>query len=97
MARNLALHVLRGVKANMPVLNAGELYLATDEVQLYIGTASGNKLVLCSTTGFGNGPAGQGVTTRKQGSGSGPTAPTTIVNYAKIVIGGTTFWLPLFQ
>lgn len=95
--RNFTLHVFRGTKANIPALGIGELYLATDEIQLYVGTASGNKLVLCNTIGIGNGSPGQGVTTRKQGTGGGPTAPTTIVGYTKIIIGGTTFWMPLFQ
>lgn len=97
MARNVALKILRGIKANIPVLQAGEFYFATDEQQVYIGSSSGNLLVLGNTLGIGSGPAGQGVTTRKLGSGSGPATPTAIVQYAKIVIGGIVYWLPLFQ
>lgn len=48
MSRNVALSVLRGVKANIPALNIGELYLATDENQMYIGTALGNTLITLS-------------------------------------------------
>jgi len=35
--RNVALKVLRGLRANMPVLNDGEFYFATDQFQLYVG------------------------------------------------------------
>lgn len=97
MARNIQLQLLRGLKANMPPLGLGELYLATDEVQLYVGTSTGNKLIFGNTQGIGSGPAGQAVTTKKLGTGSGPTNPTTVVNYIKIILNGTTFWIPLMQ
>lgn len=44
MARNIALHVLRGTKANMPLLNDGEIYLCTDTKELFVG-AGGNSPV----------------------------------------------------
>jgi hypothetical protein len=37
MARNLALQVIRGLAADIPVLVDGEFYLATDTGQLYVG------------------------------------------------------------
>jgi hypothetical protein len=37
MARNVAISVLRGVFANMPTLQDGEFYFATDTGQLYVG------------------------------------------------------------
>ncbi len=37
MARNFALQVLRGTLANMPTLENGEFYLATDQGSLYVG------------------------------------------------------------
>ena len=37
MARNVAVQVLRGSLANIPVLNDGEFYLATDIPQLFVG------------------------------------------------------------
>ena len=44
MARNVTFKVLRGIAANMPTLQIGELYLATDTNLLYIGTSLGNTL-----------------------------------------------------
>ena len=35
----------RDTLANIPTLTAGELYLATDTYDLYVGTSAGNKLV----------------------------------------------------
>jgi hypothetical protein len=37
MGRNVAIQVLRGIAANIPSLNNGEFYLATDTGQLYVG------------------------------------------------------------
>ena len=48
-------------------------------------------------SGFGTGAAGQAVTTTALGGGTGPAAPTTVVNYLKISLGGAFFWIPLFQ
>jgi hypothetical protein len=42
MARNVGFQILRGVKANAPVLEAGESYLATDTNEIVIGTTGGN-------------------------------------------------------
>jgi hypothetical protein len=42
MARNLSFQVLRGIYANMPALNDGEFYFATDRGYLYVGFAGGN-------------------------------------------------------
>ena len=47
--RDVAFKILRGVKANIPTLNVGELYLATDENQVYIGTGLGNTRLNLST------------------------------------------------
>jgi len=97
MARNVAISLLRGIKANMPPLGIGELYLATDEVQLYVGTSVGNKLVLCNTTATPSGSGG-GVSAPAHKIGDvGPTAPQKIVTYVKFVLNGTTFWIPLMQ
>lgn len=45
MARNVQIQVLRGLLANIPALAIGELYLATDTKQVYVGTSSGNQVV----------------------------------------------------
>jgi hypothetical protein len=50
-----------------------------------------------NTTGFGTGAAGTAVTTTTKGGGTGPTTPQTVVNYIKINIAGTDFWIPLVQ
>lgn len=42
MARNVAMQILRGIRANMPVLLLGEYYFSTDTNEHFIGTASGN-------------------------------------------------------
>jgi hypothetical protein len=42
MARNVGLQILRGVKANVPTLEVGESYLATDTNEHIIGTTAGN-------------------------------------------------------
>lgn len=45
MARNVGIQILRGVKANAPVLEVGESYFCTDTNETLIGTASGNFLL----------------------------------------------------
>ncbi len=37
MGRNVALQVIRGIAANIPILNDAEFYFATDTGQLYVG------------------------------------------------------------
>ena len=97
MARNIAVKILRGVKANIPSLNQGELYYATDEFQLYIGTSSGNQLVLMhQLTGNGNGNL-QTISANQKGTGGGPTNQRDVVNWLSIIISGVTYYLPLFQ
>ena len=97
MPGRIQFQVARGTKANMPMLSVGEFYWATDEQQLYIGSSLGNLTVLLSTVGTGNGPMGQSLTTRKKGTGGGPTKPTVVVSYAKLIVNGTTYWVPLTQ
>jgi hypothetical protein len=45
VGRNVSLQIIRGVKANMPMLAIGELFWATDVLQMYTGSSGGNKLV----------------------------------------------------
>lgn len=97
MARNFTLAVLRGLKANIPPLSEGELYLATDELQLYVGTALGNHLVISDSTATPTG-AGGGVSAPKHLAGNpGPLNPMKIVSFTKIIIAGVVYWMPLFQ
>lgn len=45
MARNIFLALYRGLKANLPTLNAGEMAFTTDTSQFWLGSSSGNKLI----------------------------------------------------
>lgn len=60
-------------------------------------TVAASQLGLGSTVGFGTGAAGTAVTTTTKGGGTGPTTPQTVVNYLKVNIGGTDFYVPLVQ
>jgi hypothetical protein len=48
-------------------------------------------------TGFGSGAAGTAVTTTLKGAGTGPTTPQTVVQYLKLTVSGTDYYLPLMQ
>ena len=98
MARNVEIRLLRGTRANIPTLGIGELYLATDETQLYVGTTFGNKLVigqnvLAITTGKNGNIT---VPLRKTGD-PGPTVPQTVAQFTSIIINGITYWIPLMR
>jgi len=45
MARNLSFQILRGIEANIPALNLGEMYYATDTGNLWIGGNNGNQFL----------------------------------------------------
>lgn len=45
----------------------------------------------------GNGSSGNVVLTTLKGTGGGPNDPTTVVGYAQVTIGLTTYWVPLLQ
>jgi hypothetical protein len=60
-------------------------------------TVAASQLGLGTTVGFGAGSSGTAVTTTTKGAGSGPTTPQTIVNYLKVNIGGTDYYIPLVQ
>jgi hypothetical protein len=60
-------------------------------------TVPASQVGLGTTAGFGAGAAGTAVTTTTKGAGTGPTTPQTVVNYLKLNIGGTDYWLPLVQ
>jgi hypothetical protein len=75
------------------MLLAGGLTLKTGATP--VGAAG--TLGLGTSAGFGTGAAGQAVTTTALGGGTGPTTPTTVVNYLKISLGGAFYWIPLMQ
>jgi hypothetical protein len=58
--------------------------------------ASG-KVRIGTTSGSGNGTAGQAVTTTLKGTGSGPTTAPIVANYLEINVGGTNYWIPLMS
>lgn len=54
MARNVALKILRGVAANIPILEDGEFYLATDTNIVYVGNSGTNVPIGTSSGTDGN-------------------------------------------
>lgn len=50
MARKVLIQIRRGLEANIGTLEAGELGFCTDTEKLYIGTASGNALLVAAQT-----------------------------------------------
>lgn len=89
MARNVKIRILRGVKANIPALNLAELYLATDEVQLYVGN-TGNALIghpLYNTSGALQ--TGQRWVTGGVSLASGGTATVTLSGAAAFTSAST--------
>lgn len=95
MARNLSLHILRGLFSHMPTLNPGELYLCTDTLEVYIGSGVNQRVGVSSHLASG----GTGSATMKGPNSwaSGPAVPSTVKTFAQINIGGTVYWIPLFQ
>lgn len=87
MARNVSIQILRGVTANMPALNVGEFYLATDALKLYAGSASGNLLV---------GPTPSNAATTPQTINAGVTASLAgsqlAVPISKLKVGSVFIW-----
>lgn len=87
MSRNVSIQVLRGIAANMPALNAGEFYFATDTLKLYVGSASGNLLV---------GPTPSNASTASQTINAATTATLTgsllAVPISKLKIGSVFTW-----
>lgn len=97
MARNILLAIFRGIKSSMPSLGQGELAIATDEIQLYMGTVGGNVLPLLNTTAKPTGSGGGMSAPMHKAGDPGPAVPQKVVAYAKLVIGNTTYWVPLCQ
>ena len=50
MARKLLITIRRGLESQLPVLTLGELGFTTDTKKLYIGTSSGNALLVAAQT-----------------------------------------------
>lgn len=50
MPRDVLIKIRRGLERQLPVLDVGELGYCTDTGKLYIGTQSGNKLLVASQT-----------------------------------------------
>lgn len=86
---------------------AGVIRLANAEVigwrnaaggaDLVIKYDSNNDLYLTPNSGFGNGSSGTAMTTTTLGTGTGPTTPQTVVNYLKVNVAGTAYYLPMVQ
>lgn len=80
-----------------PSLFLGGVISSTAFITAATPTGTGTELGLGNTTGFGNGSAGTAVTTTTKSTGSGPATPQTVVKYLEIDLGGTKYWMPLFQ
>lgn len=50
MARNVLIQVMRGLESSIGTLEIGELGFCTDTKKLYIGTVSGNQLLVAAQT-----------------------------------------------
>jgi hypothetical protein len=50
MARKMLIQIYRGLEMNIGTLNTGELGYCTDTKKLYVGTASGNELLVAAQT-----------------------------------------------
>lgn len=50
MARKVLISIRKGLEVNLPVLADGELGFTTDTKKLYIGTATGNALLVAAQT-----------------------------------------------
>lgn len=50
MARKVLIQIFRGLEANIGTLSVGELGFCTDTKKLYIGTTSGNVLLVAAQT-----------------------------------------------
>ncbi|KJR48390.1 Phage tail fiber protein [Desulfosporosinus sp. I2] len=50
MARKVLITIRKGLEANLPTLADGELGITTDTKKLYIGTDSGNALLVAAQT-----------------------------------------------
>lgn len=87
MARNVSIQHLRGISANIPALNVGEFYFATDTLKLYVGSASGNLQV---------GPTPNNASITNQTINAATTAAlagsTLAVPTSKLKIGSVFIW-----
>jgi Major tropism determinant N-terminal domain len=87
MARNVSIQHIRGVAANIPALNAGEFYYATDTQKLFIGTASGNQAI---------GPNFANAATASQTINAATTAAlagsTIAIPTSKLKVGSSFSW-----
>lgn len=95
MSRNVQLNILRGLLANMPTLNNGELYLCTDTLEVYVGQSAANNRVGVSA----NVKPGTGAVSAQALSSvpGGPASPKKPIAFTSINIKGTTYWIPLYQ
>jgi len=83
--------------ALFPTITAYALNSNTLVLEAATPTVSSGQIGLGTSTGFGNGSSGTSVTTTTKGTGTGPTTPQTVVDYLKVNVAGTVYWLPLVQ
>lgn len=92
------------VTISFGVFNGGDsvllshlLYAPNTVVTSATPTTTSGQVGFGTSSGFGAGSAGTGVTTTTKGGGTGPTTAQTIVKYLEIDIAGTKYWIPLMQ
>lgn len=95
----VALQASTGAGTNKLTISGstGALFNCSLALSVATPTTSAGQLGLGTTTGFGNGAAGTAMTTTLLGTGSGPAAPQTVINYLQIDRAGTKFYIPLMQ
>jgi len=79
-----------------------QIYGAAITVQFLLGISIYQSVTTSGTLadgGFGNGAAGQQITTTLKGTGTGPVNPANVVRYAEFVDpgNGQTYYLPMMQ
>lgn len=95
MSRNVQLRILRGTRAHMPTLSAGELYLCTDTMELYVGSGGNQRVGISSN--FATGLSGTANMQAPSAVAFGPSNPRKIAGYAQANIAGTIVWFPFVQ
>lgn len=80
------------MKGNTGSIQVGEgIIVGAEGSYVVVPTQSG------APNGFGNGTASTTVTTTTKGTGTGPTNPQTVVQYQKVTLSNTVYWVPLVQ
>lgn len=75
----------------------GKATHANSADRVYTFPDQAGTVLVGGSSGFGNGSSGTAVTTTAKNTGTGPSAPQTVVKYAPVIYEGQTYWIPLTQ